>query len=280
MSQVHFPPVIPEMCRLRCGQPCGSAAHRRILQRRQQPRACRRTCPAGRQGGSGAAGLCPCAGNGRCAGVPLGGEPLRIHALPVGASYLQSRRGVHAWRTCTVWAPGLPLCAMAKPVRCGSFAAPLYGENAADASIFTLNLAAGRGALLHCFCAVPEDWQTLELTYAPGLSPPGRSVTFTVQPRRGPKRNWAWCPPPLPRWAAWWICKPNKLQKLPVASLHEELFVLSGLQQVVPGGILHGDFLTGQAGKPCNVAASAAGCSAACRRHHKRQRWSRCPASM
>ena len=65
-------------------------------------------------------------------------------------------------------------------VRCGSFAAPLYGENAADASIFTLNLAAGRGALLHCFCAVPEDWQTLELTYAPDFAA-GRSVTFTVQ---------------------------------------------------------------------------------------------------
>ena len=32
---------------------------------------------------------------------------------------------------------------------------------------------------------------------------------------------------------------------------------MSGLQQVVPGGILHGDFLTGQAGKPCNVAAAA-----------------------
>ena len=33
-------------------------------------------------------------------------------------------------------------------MRCGSFAAPLYGENAADASVFTLNLTAGRGALL------------------------------------------------------------------------------------------------------------------------------------
>ena len=66
-----------------------------------------------------------------------------------------------------------------KPVRCGSFAAPLYGENAADASVFTLNLAAGRGALLHCFCAVPESWQTLELTYHPDFAA-GRSVTFTV----------------------------------------------------------------------------------------------------
>ena len=32
----------------------------------------------------------------------------------------------------------------------------------------------------HCFCAVPEDWQTLELTYAPDFAA-GRSVTFTVQ---------------------------------------------------------------------------------------------------
>jgi hypothetical protein len=66
-----------------------------------------------------------------------------------------------------------------KPVRCGSFAAPLYGENAADASVFTLNLTAGRGALLHCFCAVPDNWQTLELTYHPDFAA-GRSVTFTV----------------------------------------------------------------------------------------------------
>ena len=64
-------------------------------------------------------------------------------------------------------------------VRCGSFAAPLYGENAADASVFTLNLTAGRGALLHCFCAVPDNWQTLELTYHPDFAA-GRSVTFTV----------------------------------------------------------------------------------------------------
>ena len=56
---------------------------------------------------------------------------------------------------------------------------PLYGENAADASVFTLNLTAGRGALLHCFCAVPDNWQTLELTYHPDFAA-GRSVTFTV----------------------------------------------------------------------------------------------------
>ena len=64
--------------------------------------------------------------------------------------------------------------------RCGSFAAPLYNENAADASVFTLNLAAGRGALLHCFCAVPEDWQTLALTWHPDFAA-GRSAIFTVR---------------------------------------------------------------------------------------------------
>ena len=102
--------------------------------------------------------------------VYLSVENLSGHALPVGESYLQSRRV----------STREDLYSMGTGVRCGSFAAPLYGENAADASIFTLNLAAGRGALLHCFCAVPEDWQTLELTYAPDFAA-GRSVTFTVQ---------------------------------------------------------------------------------------------------
>ena len=59
-------------------------------------------------------------------------------------------------------------------------AVPLYNENAADASVFTLNLAAGRGALLHCFCAVPEDWQTLALTWHPDFAA-GRSAIFTVR---------------------------------------------------------------------------------------------------
>ena len=39
--------------------------------------------------------------------------------------------------------------------------------------------AQGRGALLHCFCAVPDNWQTLELTYHPDFAA-GRSVAFTV----------------------------------------------------------------------------------------------------
>ena len=92
--------------------------------------------------------------------VYLSVENLSASTLPVGASYLQSRE----------------VCTLGDLY---SFAAPLYGENAADASVFTLNLTAGRGALLHCFCAVPDNWQTLELTYHPDFAA-GRSVTFTV----------------------------------------------------------------------------------------------------
>ena len=110
--------------------------------------------------------------------VYLSVENLSASTLPVGASYLQSRE------VCTLgdlysMGTGVTAVCDGKPVRCGSFAAPLYGENAADASVFTLNLTAGRGALLHCFCAVPDHWQTLELTYHPDFAA-GRSVTFTV----------------------------------------------------------------------------------------------------
>ena len=65
-------------------------------------------------------------------------------------------------------------------IPCGSFAAPLYAENAADASAFTLNLAAGRGAMLHCFCAVPGEWETLELSYRPAFAA-GQPVEFVVR---------------------------------------------------------------------------------------------------
>ena len=75
---------------------------------------------------------------------------------------------------------GVTAACNGQSVPCGSFAAPLYSENAADASVFTLNLAAGRGALLHCFCAVPEDWQTLALTWHPDFAA-GRSAIFTVR---------------------------------------------------------------------------------------------------
>lgn len=110
--------------------------------------------------------------------VYLSVENLSAKALAVGTSYLQSREMTtteELYRLGT----GLTAVCDGQPVRCGSFAAPLYGENAADASVFTLNLAAGRGALVHCFCAVPENWQTLELTWHPDFAA-GRSETFTV----------------------------------------------------------------------------------------------------
>ena len=110
--------------------------------------------------------------------VYLSVENLSAKALAVGTSYLQSREMTtteELYRLGT----GLTAVCDGQPVRCGSFAAPLYGENAADASAFTLNLAAGRGAMLHCFCETPADWQTLELTYHPDFAA-GRSVTFTV----------------------------------------------------------------------------------------------------
>ena len=87
--------------------------------------------------------------------VYLSVENLSAAALPVGASYLQSRE-VRTLSDLYSMGTGVTAVCDGKPVRCGSFAAPLYGENAADASVFTLNLTAGRGALLHCFCAAPS----------------------------------------------------------------------------------------------------------------------------
>ena len=113
-----------------------------------------------------------------CALVYLSVENLSANTLTVGASYLQSRE-VRTREDLYRMGTGVTAVCDGKPVRCGSFAAPLYGENAADASVFTLNLTAGRGALLHCFCEVPENWQTLELTYHPDFAA-GRAVTFTV----------------------------------------------------------------------------------------------------
>ena len=111
--------------------------------------------------------------------VYLSVENLSGHALPVGESYLQSRR-VSTREDLYSMGTGVTAACNGRAVRCGSFAAPLYSENAADASVFTLNLAAGRGALLHCFCAVPEDWQTLALTWHPDFAA-GRSAIFTVR---------------------------------------------------------------------------------------------------
>ena len=110
--------------------------------------------------------------------VYLSVETLSASSLPVDASYLQSRE-VRTLVDLYGMGTGFSAVCDGTAVRCGSFAAPLYGENAADASVFTLNLAAGRGALVHCFCAVPEDWQTLELTWHPDFAA-GRSETFTV----------------------------------------------------------------------------------------------------
>ena len=110
--------------------------------------------------------------------VYLSVENLSASSLPVDASYLQSRE-VRTFGELYSMGGGFTAVCDGRTVRCGSFAAPLYGENAADASVFTLNLAAGRGALLHCFCAVPENWRTLELTWHPDFAA-GRSVTFTV----------------------------------------------------------------------------------------------------
>ena len=168
--------------------------------------------------------------------VYLSVENLSASTLPVGASYLQSRE------VCTLgdlysMGTGVTAVCDGKPVRCGSFAAPLYGENAADASVFTLNLTAGRGALLHCFCAVPDNWQTLELTYHPDFAA-GRSVTLRSTAALTTP-CWAWCPPLLPRSAAWWICnsfslayarqlprrgslwRKGKLGRIAKASLHD-----------------------------------------------------------
>lgn len=111
--------------------------------------------------------------------VYLSVENLSAKTLPVGASYLQSRE-VRSLPELYRLGTGVSAACAGQPVAVGSFAAPLYGENAADASIFTLNLAAGKGALLHCFCAVPEDWTTLELTYQPDFAA-GQSVSFAVR---------------------------------------------------------------------------------------------------
>ena len=110
--------------------------------------------------------------------VYLSVENLSAKALAVGTSYLQSR---DMTTTDQLYRLGTGLTAVCdgKAVRCGSFAAPLYGENAADASAFTLNLAAGRGAMLHCFCETPEDWTTLELTYQPDFAS-GQTMHFVV----------------------------------------------------------------------------------------------------
>ena len=78
------------MCRFRCGQPCGGAAHRCIRSCGAAPPD-RRACSAGRQSRRGAAGLCARTGDGQCSGVPLGGEPLG--SVPAGGRQLPAEPG-------------------------------------------------------------------------------------------------------------------------------------------------------------------------------------------
>ena len=111
--------------------------------------------------------------------VYLSVENLSAKALAVGTSYLQSREMTtteELYRLGT----GLTAVCDGQPVRCGSFAAPLYGENAAGAPAITVNLATGRGARLHCFCETPENWNTLELTYQPDFAS-GQTMHFVVR---------------------------------------------------------------------------------------------------
>ena len=168
------------MRRVGCGQSGCCPAHGRF-----GGRACAllsgRTCPAGRQSCRGELlGYAPAPGLGGAL-IYLSVENLSAKTLAVGASYLLSREVA---TTDELYTLGVGLAARCdgKPVRCGSFAAPLYGENAADASAFTLNLSAGRGAMLHCFCEVPDNWETLELTYQPAFAA-SQPMTFVV--RRG-----------------------------------------------------------------------------------------------
>ena len=148
--------------------------------------------------------------------VYLSVENLSTKALAVGTSYLQSR---DMTTTDQLYRLGTGLTAVCdgKAVRCGSFAAPLYGENAADASAFTLNLAAGRGAMLHCFCETPEDWTTLELT-SPILLPARPCTSWCAG--TWTKSSWAPSPPPPPRSAAWWTC--NRKTKKHPRELHTQ----------------------------------------------------------
>ncbi len=153
--------------------------------------------------------------------VYLSVENLSASTLPVDTSYLQSR-GLRTREQLYSMGTGVTAACNGQSVPCGSFAAPLYNENAADASVFTLNLAAGRGALLHCFCAVPEDWQTLALTWHPDFAA-GRSAIFTVRRDADEAALGPVPTTPPPRSAAWWICnsipKKEPLHKLRAMAL-------------------------------------------------------------
>ena len=173
---VHFPPVIPEMCRSGAVS-LAAALLTGVSAAAQQPRLAGEPALLDGKAAVELLGYAPAPEMGNVL-VYLSVENLSASSLPVDASYLQSRE-VRTLADLYSMGTGVTAACNGRAVRCGSFAAPLYGENAADASVFTLNLAAGRGALVHCFCAVPENWQTLELTWHPDFAA-GRSETFTV----------------------------------------------------------------------------------------------------
>ena len=110
--------------------------------------------------------------------VYLSVENLSARTLPVGASYLHSR-DVSTLKELYSLDSGVTARCGGQSVPCGSFAAPLYAENAADASVFTLNLAAGRA---RCSIAsalsrrIGRRWAELSPAFAAG-----QPVEFVVR---------------------------------------------------------------------------------------------------
>mgnify|MGYP000411784827 CR=1 FL=1 len=105
--------------------------------------------------------------------VYLSVENLSASTLPVGASYLQSRE------VCTLgelysMGTGVTAVCDGKPVRCGSFAAPLYGENAADCfGVHPEPDGGPRRAACTASAQCRTTGETLELTLSPGISAAG-----------------------------------------------------------------------------------------------------------
>ena len=127
---IHLPPVIPEMCRFRCGQPCGCLLTG-VCAAAQQP------CLAGEPAlldGKAAVELLGYAPAPELGGVLvyLSVENLSAASLPVDTSYLQSR-GLRTREQLYSMGTGVTAACNGQSVPCGSFAAPLYNENAADA---------------------------------------------------------------------------------------------------------------------------------------------------
>ena len=115
--------------------------------------------------------------------VYLSVENLSGHALPVGESYLQSRR-VSTREDLYSMGTGVTAACNGRAVRCCTASAPCRRTG--------------------------RRWSSpMPRTLPPGAASPSRCSAART------KRNWAWCPLPLPRWAAWWICKPNKRKSSP-----------------------------------------------------------------